>query len=124
VSSKIVGIGIDIVDVGRIRAAMRSARFLPRILRPEEVHSNPSAEWVAGRWAAKEAIAKALGIHLRWHDVSIVSGSDGKPSAVLHHSRNPIPIYIHLSISHEHQYAVAMAVAETVETDSDTISAE
>jgi len=121
VNSRILGIGIDIVDIGRIRAAMRSPRFLSRILRPEEKPSCPSAEWVAGRWAAKEATAKALGIHLKWHDVAIESGSDGKPAVRLAEPLQRLDISIHLSISHERSYAVAMVVAESVEPNSDTI---
>lgn len=120
-NSRIVGVGIDMVDIARIRAAMRSPRFLPRILRSEEMRPNPSAEWVAGRWAAKEAAAKALGTHLRWHDVAIVAGSDGKPGVHLVESAKRPNIKIHLSISHERQFAVAMVVAESIEPDSDTI---
>jgi holo-[acyl-carrier protein] synthase len=116
-----LGIGVDIVDIERIRAAMRSPRFLTRILRPDETRPCPSAEWVAGRWAAKEATAKALGIHLKWHDVAIVSGPDGKPAVQLAKRAESQNLAIHLSISHERNCAVAMVVAESVERSSDTI---
>lgn len=123
-SARIVGVGTDIVDVERIGRAMRSPRFLPRILRADELRANPTPEWVAGRWAAKEAVAKALGLHLKWHDVAIVAEKDGKPSVVLHNQAARDELRIHLSISHERRMAVAVVVVEAVESDSDTIKPE
>jgi len=121
VTSRILGIGTDVVEIERIRAAMHSPRFLDRILRPDERCPRETAEWVAGRWAAKEAVAKALGVHLKWHDVAIVSAEDGKPTVVLSDAVNNMDLTVHLSISHERSVAVAMVVVETVDLKSDTI---
>lgn len=113
----IVGIGVDIVQVSRIEHAMRRPRFVERILHPMERQNAADPEWVAGRWAAKEAIAKSLGLLLRWHDVIIGVSESGAPKATL---RRPdlalIPLRLHVSISHDHGYAVAFAIAESAET--------
>lgn len=121
-SACIVGIGTDIVDVERIRRAMRSPRFIKRILRPEELPQCPTPEWVAGRWAAKEAVAKALGVHLKWHDVAILPDADGRPTVALRDGSLERAVRVHLSISHERTVAVAVVVAEALASRSDTIS--
>lgn len=120
-TSRILGIGTDVVEIKRIRSAMRSPRFLERILRPDERCKRETAHWVAGRWAAKEAAAKALGVHLKWHDVAIVSAEDGKPTVVLFDAVRNQGIKVHLSISHERSVAIAMVVVETVDLKSATI---
>jgi phosphopantetheine--protein transferase-like protein len=72
-----------------------------------------SAERVAGRWAAKEAVAKAVGVFLRWHDVEIHNLDTGAPVA-----RIPNDIYslngknLLISISHVKGNAVAVAILE------------
>lgn len=122
------GIGIDLVDVARIVAANKrhgpafAARFLIESERRYcEAQSNP-AKHQAARFAAKEAVAKALGTGIgrdcSWHDIEIVrSGKTGAPSVVLtgaaaaFAARHRIGC-VHVSISHTGEVAVAQALAE------------
>lgn len=109
----IVAVGIDLVEVARIEKAMRRPAFLPRILTPAERELIQTPKRVAGRWAAKEAIAKAVGRHLTWHDVEILPGKNGEPLVVVHHPDwNSLAHKIHLSITHEKSHAAAVAVLE------------
>lgn len=122
------GLGIDVVEVSRIEDAMRNPRFLERILTKRERSGRLTPAFVAGRWAAKEAVAKAVHTHLRWHDVEIENDESGRPIAVLSidpYREGPAPSSsgsvspakravsrIHLSISHERGLAAAVAVWE------------
>lgn len=113
----IVGTGVDIVEIPRIRKAVETwgDRFLGRVLNPEEIayaktHCIPYPHY-AGRFAAKEAIYKALGDkRITWKDLTIINDSDGKPSCRL--NGTTFGGRIHLSISHSKFYAVASAVIE------------
>lgn len=113
----IIGTGIDIIEIPRIRKAVETwgERFLAKVFNPEEIayaqqHTIPYPHF-AGRFAAKEAIYKALGDRkLSWKDLTIINDSDGKPSCRLLNSS--FKGRIHLSISHSKFYAVAGAVIE------------
>ena len=109
----IVGLGVDLVEVARIRRAMRQPRFLERIMTPAERTGALTAERVAGRWAAKEAVAKAVGIFLRWHDVEILNLESGQPVALVScEAQDMAGQRVHLSISHVKGHAVAVAILE------------
>ena len=109
----IVGLGVDVVAVARIKTAMKSPRFLPRILTPQEIALELTPERVAGRWAAKEALSKALPGLKNWQDVEVLNGPSGEPFVsfpggfVLEPGLN-----LWVSISHERGYAAAVAVVE------------
>ena len=105
----IEGIGIDVVDISRIERAMRRPGFVKRILTETERSIATTPARVAGRWAAKESIAKALGVNLRWHDVEILQDSTGAPHARV---RSVAEGRIHISITHERGQAAAVAVVE------------
>jgi len=123
----IVGIGIDVVDVGRIERLMAQygGRFAERILAPAEREAYAGSQrqnwFLANRFAAKEALSKALGTGLRYpvtlHAVSILSNEVGKPAF---HFHGPLPSYLqerrigrhHLSLTHERGLACAMVVLE------------
>ena len=116
----IVGTGVDIIEISRIRKSVDTwgDRFLCRVLNPEEIsyaksHAVPYPHY-AGRFAAKEAIYKALGDKaISWKDLTITNDPDGKP---LCHIKGLRPgRVVHLSISHSKFYAVASAVVETKE---------
>lgn len=114
----IIGSGIDIIEIPRIRKAIEQwgSRFLNRVFNSEEIdyacsHTVPYPHY-AGRFAAKEAIYKALGDKtLNWKDLTIINDSDGKPAC--HLTKSSFKGRIHLSISHSKFYAVASAVIET-----------
>ena len=95
----IVGIGVDVVDLKRFeRAASRTPALLERLFTDAE--RGLPLRSLAGRFAAKEALIKAIGdsTGVRWHDMEIVSNELGNPSFVLHNAvssivaaRNPRP---------------------------------
>lgn len=123
----IVGIGIDIVDVSRIDRLLREYgdQFAWRVLaeaeRPAFAASSRPVWFLATRFAAKEALSKALGTGLRYpvtlHAISVSSDGVGKPAFGFH---GPLPDYLanrgvvrhHLSLSHEKGMACAVVVLE------------
>lgn len=106
-------IGVDVVHISRIKRAMKNPRFVSRILTKTESELGLTPQFVAGRWAAKEAIAKAVGTHLRWQDVEILKGEDGRPRVTISSEKFDARKYkIHISISHEREIAIGMAVLE------------
>jgi holo-[acyl-carrier protein] synthase len=114
----IVGIGVDIVDVQRFVATLeRTPHLADRLFVSHERDRKP--ESLAAAFAAKEAVAKALGAPngLDWHEVEVQHDSDGRPrlhlgghSAQIAHARGVIRW--HLSLSHDVGTAVAMVIAE------------
>lgn len=110
----VVGLGIDLVEVERIRKAMENPRFVYRILTDVERQFCTTPARVAGRWAAKEAIYKAAGITtLTWHDIEITNGPFGAPSVrILTNHWDGKRLRLNVSISHEKHHAMAVAVLE------------
>ncbi|MBS1714061.1 MAG: holo-ACP synthase [Armatimonadetes bacterium] len=110
----IVGLGVDIVETSRIAKAMQRRSFVSRVLTEGERLRPLTVAYVAGRWAAKEAVAKAWGRPLTWHDVEVLTSPDGSPEARVltgtHKSGRPVKLTV--SISHEKGHAVAVAVIE------------
>jgi holo-[acyl-carrier protein] synthase len=113
-------LGIDIIRIDRIRAALVKfgERFSNRVLTPAErsyVRGRP--ETMAGRWAAKEAVSKVLGLGVRgigWKEIEIERLPTGAPSVRLHDRAAARAEQlgmgrIAVSISHEAEYAVAIA---------------
>ena len=85
-----LAVGVDLVDVGRVRAALSRfpARFVARVLSPEEQAyclSRPDpAPHVAARFAAKEAVIKCLGGGCALNEIEVVRALSGSPSITLH----------------------------------------
>ena len=113
-------LGIDIIKVERIRAALDrfGPRFSNRVLTAAEqryVRGRP--ETMAGRWAAKEAVSKVLGLGVRgigWRDIEVERLPTGQPAVRLHgraaaRAEQLGMERIALSITHESDYAVAIA---------------
>jgi len=113
-------LGIDIIKVDRIRAALAKfgERFSRRVLTPNErryVRDRP--ETFAGRWAAKEAVSKVLGLGVRgigWRDIEVERMPTGQPAIRLHGRAAARADQlgmgrIAVSITHESDYAVAIA---------------
>jgi holo-[acyl-carrier protein] synthase len=114
----IAGIGIDIVDLARFeRAVSRTPRLRERLFAVSE--RDLPLRSLAGRFAAKEALMKALGdaTGVTWHDMEVVSDAEGNPSLVLTGAAAAIAEQrgitdIHLSMSHDAGVAIAQVVAE------------
>jgi len=120
--NSIVGIGVDIVENHRIAELLaRKPRFVARLLAPCEQGLLPqdfwgSREFLAGRFALKEATAKALGTgigrHLRFHDVHVFRGLNGAPVVELSsEARRRFPVLLYATLSHERNYTVAFVLA-------------
>lgn len=112
----VVGLGIDLVEVERIRKAMQNPRFVYKILTDaEREYCGNSAMKVAGRWAAKEAIYKAVGLPLTWLDVEILPDEIGSPRVKFHTNQfDPKRLRLNISITHERGHAAAVAVLERI----------
>jgi holo-[acyl-carrier protein] synthase len=120
----IVAVGIDVVLVDRFtRALARTPLLADRLFTEGERHTpagHPrSPESLAARFAAKEAVAKALGAPsgLRWHDCEIVADPDGRPWLTVSGTVAAAAVERgisrwHLSLSHDGGIASAMVVAE------------
>lgn len=112
----IIGTGVDITEVRRLRQAVEKwgAGFLNRIFTPEELENAKTRgslyQHLAGRFAAKEAVFKALGQKdLGWKDIEILNDKEGKPRCVILNGRGK-KANAHISISHVKNYAVASAI--------------
>lgn len=123
--SAVQGIGIDIVEIVRIEKALACRRrFAERLFMPSEIEycrSRPKpALHYAVRFAAKEAVAKALGTGFRggvsWREIEITRDDNGRPGVMLHGATAGIAsslgcANIFLSVSFDHKYAIASAMA-------------
>ncbi len=126
----IVGIGIDIVEVARLKSSMErhGEFFLKRVFTGKELAAAPTtdsparAAYFAGRWAAKEAVSKVfrtgIGAQCGLTDMAILPREDGSPTVELSgaaaQTAKRLGIKsLQVSISHEKTYAVAMAIGES-----------
>ena len=106
---------MDIVEIARVKRAMRRPRFIARILTEKEREYCVTPTQVAGRWAAKEAIYKALGLPLRWQQIEILPDPLGAPRAEINSAHfDPGRLKLRMTISHERHYATAVAIVERV----------
>jgi len=116
-------LGVDIVRVERIAGVLQRhpTRFEARVLTDAErsyVRARP--ENMAGRWAAKEAVSKVLGLGVRgigWREIEIERLSTGQPTVRLHGNAALRAVHlgiaaIAVSITHEREYAVAIAFGQ------------
>lgn len=123
----IIGIGVDTVHIPRFVVIMqRRPTIIDRLFTDQEsqlpdARGRRSAPSLAARFAAKEAVSKALGAPtgLRWHDCQILSDDDGRPrievaGTVAEAARRQGIDRWHLSLTHDGDYAVAQVVAESV----------
>ena len=117
-NSMIAGVGVDLVDVARFEAHLaETPRLIERLF--TETERTAKLESLAGKFAAKEALIKALGgsdgVH--WHDVEISKRDGGQPFFETSGSTKKMIAEagiskLHLSISHDAGMAIAMVVAE------------
>jgi len=123
--TSVVGVGIDLVDVGRLRSAMArrpglAARMFTDLERDTRASGGRVAERLAARFAAKEATMKALGVGLGafgLRDVEVVVDDSGRPELRLHGAAGERATRLgvrslSLSLSHTTTLASAVVVAE------------
>ena len=124
----IAGVGVDIVEISRLERAIKEygARFVNRVFTDDEIEycerMSRKAERYTTRFAAKEAARKALGaatpiVALSWHDVEIISSTEGAPQLQFHGRAAEIAdklkiVRAHVSLSHAQDHAVAFVVLE------------
>jgi holo-[acyl-carrier protein] synthase len=123
----IAGIGVDIVDIARIQALLDryGERFLRRVFTEAEtayaMRGVNKAERLAGRFAVKESVMKALGTGkshgILWRDVETVRGRNGRPEVHLH--GQAVKLFkvrgggaVHASITHDGGKAMAFVILE------------
>ena len=133
----IKGIGTDLIEVGRVARLLDGSageRFLQRVLtEPERVlaakRAGRLAEFTAGRFAAKEAVAKALGCgiggSLGFHDITVTADACGKPVCrVSDRSGRLLGVgledKLHVSITHTGAMAAAFVVWESLQEENGT----
>ena len=109
-------IGADVIEIGRIADALeRFPGFARRILTQAEMQVAASrrdpTSFIAGRFAAKEAIAKALGGSIGWREVEILPDGDGAPIVKLSGRAKDAGAGVELCLSISHSRTVATAVA-------------
>lgn len=120
----IVGIGVDVVDLARFeRALQRTPQLKARLFAESEQVKDGAPlplRSLAGRFAAKEALIKALGdsTGVQWHDMRVVNDHLGNPSFELQDSTKAIAAArgitaLHLSMSHDAGIAIAYVIAES-----------
>jgi holo-[acyl-carrier protein] synthase len=112
----ILGTGVDITEVGRLKKAIErwGDSFIQRVFTQAELDNAKTRgslyQHLAGRFAAKEAVFKALGnMKLALKDVQILNDQDGKPCCQILRDKAP-GVDVLLSISHVKNYAVANAI--------------
>ena len=123
----ILGVGTDLVEIGRIERAVErhGERFLKRIFTEgERAYCRGfklAFQHLAARWAAKEAASKALGTGIfgsvRFRDIEVGNEKSGKPFLMLHGDAARLSAELgatrwHVSLSHTDSHATAVAIAE------------
>ncbi|PKB68544.1 MAG: holo-[acyl-carrier-protein] synthase [SAR202 cluster bacterium Io17-Chloro-G4] len=120
---KSLGTGVDIIEISRVAGVFEryGQRFLNRIYTPDEIaYCRGRVPNLAGRFAAKEAVMKALGTGVRgvgWRDIEVARHESGAPSILLHgraksRAQRLGVCDISVSMSHSRDYAVAFVVVQ------------
>ncbi len=109
------GIGIDVVDIERFKASLERTPGLLNKIFTENERNKPMSS-LAARFAAKEALAKALsaGTALAWHDAEVINHENGKPAFLFRGDIADLVdgAEVHLSLSHDAGIASAMVIVE------------
>ncbi len=120
----IIGVGIDVVPIARFESAsVRTRKLIERLFTTDERFTAAgvarTAESLAARFAAKEAVAKAMGSPggMAWHDAEVVVDDTGRPrllvrGTVAEKARQLGVLSWHLSLSHDGGIASAVVIAE------------
>ena len=122
----ILGLGTDIVEIPRIAAVLErhGDQFMERVFTADETkQADGRIAYFAGRWAAKEAAAKALGCGIgekcALTDIEVIDDANGAPrlscTAPALDDYKVRKLHWHVSISHEKNFAVATVILESVD---------
>lgn len=112
------GIGIDIVHIPKFKKALEKwgDRFKERLFTKNELayccERKFSDQHLAVRFAAKEALFKALGKGISFTDIEVLNNQDGKPYIVFKPSTPNPALRTHLTLSHDGDYCIAQVVVE------------
>lgn len=119
----IIGIGTDIIEISRIKKALKNKRFIERVFTPQEIiycesRGVQAPASYAARFAGKEAVLKAFGTGLvggTLLDIEILPDKKGCPSVQLydyfhHEAKNMGVTRIYISLSHAQMYATAQVI--------------
>ena len=108
----ITGVGIDLVSIDTMKAALLSDRFIENTFSSlEQEYCNTFKESVthfAGTFAAKEAVRKAKGLYLKMNEIEIRRNEEGKPEIWAQGKQD---LSLHISITHTNEAACAIAIA-------------
>jgi holo-[acyl-carrier protein] synthase len=110
----IIGIGLDIVDLARFKIISQNLKFIEQYFSYSESKLNTLS--LAGRFAAREALYKAIGGQsiFKFQDIEVINRENGSPKFVF---KNEMARYfqskkIHLTISHVPEYAISLVIIE------------
>jgi holo-[acyl-carrier protein] synthase len=120
-----LAVGVDLIELVRVKEGLEKYghRFLDRVFTEgEQRYCNGRVECLAARFAAKEAVSKALGTGIgdaSWREIEIVNEENGRPVLCLHGAAQEIARKLNLdtwsiSLSHTETHAIGMAVAMSV----------
>ena len=123
---KVIGVGVDIIKNSRIKKSISSKKFINRIFSNDEIYNSKKTVnkigYFAKRFAAKEALAKSLGIGFRkglnFNNISIINDKYGKPKVkmnkklknIIYKRFNISKVDIYLSLSDEKRHSIAFVV--------------
>jgi holo-[acyl-carrier protein] synthase len=111
----IIGVGVDLVEISRFKELRVNSNFITRIFSHSE--QNLEVQSLAGRFAAREALYKALPYKTIFNlkDIEIINRIDGEPEFVF--DNDLLKFFtlnnVHLTISHSSEHAIAMVVIES-----------
>ena len=116
-----ISVGVDLIEIGRVATTLArfGERFLQRVYTPDEIaYCRGRAPQLAARFAAKEAVMKALGTGTRgigWREVEVTRRRSGEPGIALHgraaaRAKHLGIDHVAVSISHSREYAIASVV--------------
>jgi holo-[acyl-carrier protein] synthase len=117
-----LAVGVDLIELVRVKDGLETygQRFLDRVFTEgEQLYCNGRVECLAARFAAKEAVSKALGTGIgdaSWQDIEIINEENGRPVLFLHGAAREIARKLNLdtwsiSLSHTETHAIGMVVA-------------
>ena len=127
---KTIGIGVDIVEIKRIKSAIKDKKFITRTFSKDEIYNlkniTSKTSYLSKRFAAKEALAKAIGTGFRdklnFRDIQILNNKLGKPYYIVNSKLKKVikkkmkvnKFNLFLSIANEKEYSIAFAIIQAL----------